>query len=65
MLREIEAENPCLSLKDLAVDGHDLTELGIRGKAIGETLNHLLEKVMDEELPNEKTALLHYVKNTL
>ena len=65
LLREIEAENPCLSLKDLAVDGHDLAELGIRGKAIGETLNRLLETVMDEELPNEKTALLHYVKNTL
>jgi tRNA nucleotidyltransferase (CCA-adding enzyme) len=65
LLREIEAENPCLSLKNLAVDGHDLTELGIRGKAIGETLNRLLEKVMDEELPNEKAMLLHSVKKTM
>ena len=65
LLAQIREEDPCLSLKDLAVNGHDLMELGIRGKAIGETLNRLLETVMDEELPNEKAALLHYIKNTL
>ena len=58
LLREIEEEKPCLSLKDLAVNGHDLTELGIRGKAIGETLNRLLDAVIDETVPNERSALL-------
>ena len=61
-LEEIRAENACLSLKDLAVNGHDLMALGIQGKAIGETLQQLLEQVIDETLPNEKKALLHYLK---
>ena len=58
VIQEIEAENACLGLKDLAVNGHDLMELGIRGKAIGEMLNSLLEAVLEEEIPNEKAALL-------
>ena len=62
ILEEIRAENACLTLKDLAVNGHDLMALGIRGKDIGETLNGLLEKVMEEELPNEKAALLYAVQ---
>jgi tRNA nucleotidyltransferase (CCA-adding enzyme) len=55
---EIQAENSCLTLKDLALNGHDLTALGYRGKAIGETLNSLLSRVLEEELPNEKAALI-------
>ena len=64
MTEEIKAENACLSLKDLALNGHDLMALGITGKAIGETLNALLEKVMEEELPNEKQALLAAVQRS-
>ena len=62
VLEEIKAENACLAIKDLAVNGHDLMELGITGKAIGEVLNALLEKVIEEELPNEKQALLAFVQ---
>ena len=62
ILEEIRAENACLSLKDLAVNGHDLMALGIQGKAVGETLNHLLEQVIDEVLLNEKETLLNYLK---
>ena len=58
ILSEIEAENACLSLKDLAVNGHDLMTLGITGPEIGKTLNLLLSQVLDEQLPNEKEALL-------
>ena len=61
LLDEIRAENACLSLKDLALKGNDLMALGIRGKDIGQTLNSLLELVMDEQLPNEKEALLQHV----
>ena len=57
-LAEIEAENACLSLRDLAVNGHDLMALGITGPAIGKILNRLLAQVLDEQLPNEKNALL-------
>ena len=58
ILVEIEAENACLSLKDLAINGHDLMALGYSGKEIGCCLNYLLEQVIEEKLPNEKNALL-------
>ena len=65
LLTEIYEENACLSLKDLAVNGHDLMELGYTGREIGEKLNLLLEKVIEEELPNEKEALLECLKSTV
>ena len=58
LIAEIQAENACFSLKDLAVRGNDLMVLGFRGREIGTMLNHLLELVMEEKLPNEKEALL-------
>lgn len=54
--------NACLTVKDLAVNGNDLLALGYQGKAIGETLNALLEGVLDETLPNERQALLDRAK---
>ncbi len=62
ILEEIRAENACLTLRDLAVNGHDLMALGFTGKAIGTCLNALLEGVLDEALPNEKDALLAYAR---
>ena len=64
ILAEIEAEDACFTLKDLAVNGHDLMRLGITGRRIGQTLGHLLELVIDEKLPNEKESLLNEAKNT-
>ena len=61
ILAEIDAENACLSLKDLAVRGDDLMALGYTGKAIGTALNRLLDLVLDEQLPNKKEALLHFI----
>ena len=62
LLDEIYAENACLSLKDLAVDGNDMMRLGITGKRIGTTLKYLLEQILDEKLPNEKDSLLTAAK---
>ena len=62
LAEEIKAENACISLWDLAVNGHDLTALGYTGKAIGQALQRLLEAVLDERLPNEKEALLEAAK---
>lgn len=50
-------EDACLSLKDLAVKGGDLMQLGIAGREIGACLNHLLNLVLEDTLPNEKAAL--------
>ena len=58
LLEEIEAENACLSIRDLAVRGQDLMALGYRGPAIGQAQQWLLEQVLDEQVENEKEALL-------
>lgn len=60
--RRFDEENCCLKLSQLAVNGNDMLELGMNGKKIGETLNKLLELVIDNELPNEKAALLDYIR---
>ena len=58
LMAEIEAENACLAIRDLAVNGHDLMALGYTGKEIGQALQKLLDQVLDEKIPNEKNALL-------
>ena len=58
------AEKPCFTLKNLAVNGHDLQAAGLRGKAVGEALNTLLEAVMDGKVENKKAALLEYIRNS-
>lgn len=60
--REIMEENACLHLKDLAVNGRDLLALGYVGPEIGQTLQKLLDLVLEEQLPNEKQALLGYLQ---
>lgn len=63
VLQEIAAESACLTIQDLAVNGHDLMALGRSGKQIGQALEHLLELVIDEKVPNEKSALLDAAKD--
>ena len=63
LLQQIREEDSCLSLKDLALNGHDLMALGYRGKEIGQTLNGLLEQVLEETLPNDREALLSYLQS--
>ncbi len=62
LLQEIQAENTCLTLKDLAADGHDLMALGLQGPEIGQALEKLLNLVLEESIPNEKEALLQALK---
>lgn len=59
LIESILREQECFSLKNLAVNGNDLISLGIpRGKDVGDALNRLLNAVINEELPNEREALL-------
>lgn len=56
----------CFSLKDLAINGNDLIQLGYeRGKSIGMMLNYLLEMVIDGIVINEKESLLEITKENL
>ena len=58
-LTALIAEQPCVTLRDMAVGGRELMAAGIAsGKALGETLNWLLGEVLNERLPNEREALL-------
>ena len=57
MTKEIIAQS-CFGLSSLAVNGRDMLALGFLGKAIGDTLNALLNEVMENKLPNEREALL-------
>ena len=60
ILGELKAEDACLNLKDLAVNGNDLMALGFHGKELGTCLDALLEQVVDERMPNEKKVLLAF-----
>ncbi len=61
---QIIAEQQAFSLRDLAVDGRDIIALGVpAGKRVGSMLAELLEEIIQENLPNEKTVLLGYLKN--
>lgn len=63
VLDAVMAESQCFSLKDLAVNGHDLMGVGIpHGKHIGTILNYLLDRVVDGEIENDKAALLGEAK---
>ena len=63
MIAEVLAEEACFSIKDLAVTGRDLQQLGLLpGPNMGRCLNWLLEQVQDEILPNDKQSLLEAAK---
>lgn len=58
-LDEVIKDRECFSMKDLAVNGNDMIELEYEGKGIGAILNHLLDKVISGELPNDKEILMN------
>ena len=60
LLYQMDAEAALPTLKDLAVNGNDLMELGYSGRAIGQCLNMLLSQVVDETLPNTREVLLSF-----
>lgn len=63
ILLRLEEEKACVTIKELAVGGRDLMDLGIRGKEVGQTLQTLLEQVLTEKTENTKEALLGYLKS--
>ena len=61
-LDELLRDRPCFTLRNLAVNGSDLTALGLHGPAVGRALAGLLAAVMEGRLANEKDALLGAAK---
>lgn len=62
--RNIESEN-CYTLASLKIGGKEIMELGAQGKKIGETLNLLLNEVIEEKTENEKNALIKRAEEIL
>ena len=64
-VREILENKEAISIKDLDINGKDLIEMGFgEGKIIGDILDYLLEKVMEEPELNEKEKLKEKVEAT-
>lgn len=63
-VQELLDEKRCYKLSQLAIDGLDLLSVGIpSGPTIGERLEEALNAVIEGMCPNEKSALLLYLKN--
>ena len=70
LLEDVLAEKSCLSMKDLAVNGRDLMQLGFApGRELGRCLDHLFRQVLEETIPNDQEILLQqaiiYKENVL
>lgn len=62
---DVISSGNCFALKDLAIDGKDLLELGFKpGPHMGKTLDHLLSKVMDGDLPNDRNLLMQHIESS-
>ncbi len=58
-LKAVLKSGECYSMKQLAVNGDDLKKLGLEGQALGETLNFLLEYVMEFPENNRRELLMY------
>ena len=66
ILEEVLQEDECFSLKDLAVNGKDLMDIGYKsGRQLGAALQGLLDCVIGEEVNNNKEELLEMAKGWL
>ena len=60
---QLLAGHACCRTAQLAVDGRDLLALGLRpGPAVGRALAAALDEVVEERLPNERAALLGWLR---
>ncbi len=65
LFKKIKNRGDCCALKDLAVNGSDLSELGIKGKKTGEMLSFLLDAVLKDPLMNDRETLISLAKEGL
>lgn len=66
MIKDMAQEETCLTMKDLAINGNDLLQMGyVPGRAMGDCLRELLELVIEEALPNDPAYLRKRAKEAL
>lgn len=64
--QEVLLNDECVTLRQLAVGGRELMELGMHpGRELGSMLSELLEYVIDDPKRNDKEILCNYVKEKL
>ena len=61
-MRAIRDRRDPLTRGDLAVGGRDLEAIGIRGRAVGETLAALLDRVLEDPSANTRERLLQLAR---
>ena len=61
----IIAEKDCFSLKNLALNGNDIKEMGYKGKEIGEALDLLLNGVIEGKCVNSPEELRLYLDSIM
>jgi tRNA nucleotidyltransferase (CCA-adding enzyme) len=61
-MHAIRQRHDPLTRGDLAVGGRDLESLGIRGRAVGETLAALLDRVLEDPAANTRERLLELAR---
>ncbi len=62
----VRSQEMALTINDLRISGVDLMKIGMKqGKEIGEVLNYLMEKVLDEPLLNNYEVLLKLAQEYL
>lgn len=62
-VQELKSGHYPLSLKQLAINGNDLIQLGFKGQEIGKTLKNLLFNVYSDKVKNNKENLLNLISN--
>lgn len=61
LVQQVLDSGQCWNLKQLAVGGRDLVNMGIpRGREVGALLEELLQQVIEEKLCNDRQTLLEY-----
>ncbi|MGN0437513.1 MAG: CCA tRNA nucleotidyltransferase [Lachnospiraceae bacterium] len=64
--KSVLEEKQCVTVKELAVTGNDLIELGMKpGKELGNMLTYLLEQVLERPELNDKNTLLKLTMDKL
>ena len=66
LYQEALLKDQCVTLRQLAVSGKDLMQLGMKpGRELGSMLSELLEYVIDDPERNDRDTLCKYVKEKL
>ena len=64
LMEQVLAENEVFSLRQLAIGGGDILSLGVEpGPAVGQLLEEALDEVVCDRLPNDRDALMAFVKD--